>query len=370
MIARMLQPTYRLPPLPPTAALETVPVLRAATVAHRALAELKGRAVAVPNPTILIDTLALQEARASCEIENIVTTQDSLYRADLFTTLAVDPVAKEVISYRRAIKLGFERLKQNNWQLSADLVIELYRTVKSRSDGYRIAPGTVIMNRYTGETVHVPPQDSDEIVQRMKELERFVNDDSLSALDPLVKMAVIHHQFESIHPFADGNGRVGRILNVLYLIRCGLLETPILYLSRAITRSKGEYYRYLQAVRDDGDWETWLLYVLQAVATTSRFTLERVESVRSLMAKYKQVMRGRLPKIYSHELLSNLFRHPYTRIHAVQSEVGVSRPTATRYLNLLVDEGLITKRRLGRNVYYINSALVEIFDETEEDAFA
>lgn len=364
----MLKPTYRLPPLPPTVDLETVPVLRAAAVAHRSLAELKGRAVAVPNPTILIDTLALQEARASCEIENIITTQDSLYRADLLASLPMDPVAKEVISYRRAVKLGFERLMQNNRQLTGDLVIELYRTVKSRSDGYRIAPGTVIMNRYTREITYVPPQDPDKVVQWMRGLERFLNDDSLSTLDPLVKMAVIHHQFESIHPFADGNGRVGRILNVLYLIRCGLLETPILYLSRAITRSKGEYYRCLQAVRDDGDWETWLLYMLQAVATTSRLTLERIESVRSLMAKYKRAIRGSLPKIYSHELLSNLFRHPYTRVHAVQREVRVSRPTATRYLNLLVREGLLEKRRQGRNVYYINSPLVEIFDETEEDA--
>lgn len=365
----MIPETYRLPALPPAVDLETASVLRAAAVAHRRLAELKGRAIAVPNPTILVDTLALQEARASCEIENLVTTQDALYRADLLTGLLVDPVTKEVISYRSAIKRGHDRLQRDGPLLTNELLIDLYRTVKSRSDGFRDQPGTVIMNRYTQEVIHVPPQEPAAILEAMTELERFINEDGRSDLDPLVKMAVIHHQFESIHPFFDGNGRVGRILNVLYLIRCGLLETPILYLSRAITRSKGDYYRLLQRVRDEGDWEAWTLYILRAVADTSQHTLDRIESIRSLMARYKDAMRDRLANIYSHELLNNLFRHPYTRVHAVQSEVGVSRQTATRYLNLLVSEGLLRKFRQGRNVYYVNEPLVEIFDESRESAF-
>ena len=361
----MLTQTYRIPSLPPLVEMESVPVLRATVEAHRHLAELKGRAVCVPNATILVDAVALQEARASCAIENIVTTQDALYRSDLLTGPFRDPVAKEVLSHRSAVKQGFAYLQCNGSRVSSQLLIDLYQTVKSRKDGFRVEPGTVIKNGYTGEIVHVPPQDPAEVRDKMGELERFINDDSLSSLDPLVKMAVIHHQFESIHPFTDGNGRVGRILNVLYLIRSRLLETPILYLSRAINRSKGDYYRRLQAVRDEGEWEPWLLYMLNAVSATSRHTLTLVERIRSQMAEHKRAMRAHLPKIYSHELLNNLFRHPYTRVHAVQRDVRVSRPTASRYLRLLAAEGLLTKLRVGRDVYYINEPLVEAFREAD-----
>lgn len=346
----MLQPTYRVPTLPPSAELETVPVLRACALAHRHLAELKGRSISVPYPTILIDTLTLQEAWASCEIENIVTTQENLCRADQFPDSLLDPALREVARYRSAVKRAFDQLQGDDSQLSNDLLIDVYRLVKSRSDGFRVEPGTVIMNSYTGEVLHVPPQDPAEIVKKMDDLEQFTNNDKLSTLDPLVKMAVIHHQFESIHPFADGNGRVGRILNVLYLVRCGLLETPILYLSRAITRSKGEYFRLLQAVRDQGAWEDWVIYILNAVQTTSRHTLMLVERIRALMATYKREMRDRLPRIYSHELLNNLFRHPYTRIDSVRRDLHVARPTAARYLTLLANEGLVSKRRAGRAI--------------------
>ena len=355
-----MQPTYQIPALPLPPEIETPSVLRASAIAHRHLAELKGRAVSIPNPTILLDTLTLQEAWASCEIENIVTTQDNLYRADQFPESLLDPALKEVACYRSAVKQGFDQLEQNGHQLTNTLLINVYRVVKSRSDGFRTQPGSAIVNAYTQEVIHVPPQDPREIVDKMGELERFVNDDSLSSLDPLVKMAVIHHQFESIHPFTDGNGRVGRILNVLYLVRCGLLEIPVLYLSRAITRSKGQYYRRLQGVRDQGAWEDWIIYMLDAVAATSRHTLELVERVRTLMAEYKLTMRDRLPRIYSHDLLNNLFRHPYTRIDAVQRDLHVSRPTAARYLTLLANEGLVEKRRAGRVSYYVNTPLIEL----------
>lgn len=363
----MLEPTYLIPSLPSLAEIETPSVLRAAALAHRHLAELKGRAVSVPNPTILIETLTLQEAWASCEIENIVTTQDELYRADLFPDSMLDPAAKEVASYRSAVKRGFARLLETDNQLTNDLLIDVYRVVKSRTDGFRVAPGTVILNTFTGEVLHVPPQDPAEIVRTMGDLERFANDDGLSSLDPLVKMAVLHHQFESVHPFADGNGRVGRILCVLYLVRCGLLETPILYLSRAIMRSKAQYYHQLQAVRDEGAWEDWLLYMLDAVQSTSRHTLGLVERICALMAEYKQEMRSRLPRIYSHELLINIFRYPYTRIDSGQRDLSVSRPTATRYLNLLGNEGLVNKRRAGKASYYVNEALVDLFRDTDVD---
>lgn len=363
----MLQPTYRLPSLPPAVELETPAVLRASVSAHRHLAELKGRATSVPNPAILIDTLTLQEARASSEIENIVTTDDDLFRAEVFPDTRQNPAAKEVARYRRAVKRGFDQLQQEDGQLTNDLVIELYQVLRNCSDGFRMAPGTVIMNSYTGEVIHVPPQEAVEIAESMRDLERFINDDNSSSLDPLVKMAVIHHQFESIHPFSDGNGRVGRILNVLYLVRCGLLETPILYLSGAITRSKGRYYRSLQAVRDEGAWENWVIYMLDAVASTSRHTLKLVERIRSLMADYKHAIRNRLPKIYSQDLLNNLFRHPYTTIEYIQQDLRVARPTAARYLDLLAKEGFLIKRRAGRANYYINAPLVDLFHETDTD---
>ncbi len=363
----MLQPTYRLPTLPPPVEIETPSVLRASALAHRHLAELKGRAISVPNPTILLDTLTLQEARASCEIENIVTTQDHLFQVDLFPDTFRDPAAKEVARYRSAVKRGFDQLRLGDSRLTNDLLIDIYRVVKSRDDGFRVEEGTVIANAYTGEIIYVPPQDASEIMEKMGELERFINDDSLSSLDPLVKMAVIHHQFESIHPFSDGNGRVGRILNVLYLVRCGLLEIPILYLSRVITRSKVQYYRHIQAVRDDGNWESWLIYMLDAIAATSRQTLTLVERIRALMAEYKHAIRNRLPRIYSQELLNNLFRHPYTKIDFVRHDLQVARQTAARYLDILAEEGFVSKRSAGRANYYVNTPLVDLFGDSEDD---
>ena len=221
-----LQPTYELPPLPPPASLETARVLRAAADAHRHLAELKGRAFAVPNQAVLIDTLALQEALESSEIENIVTTQDELFQATLFREGPANASAKEVARYREALRHGFDEMARRDGLLTNNVLIETYRVLMLRTDGFRTVPGTALLNEVSGEVVYVPPQDAAMIVQHMTALERFVNDDAASDLDPLVKMAVIHHQFESIHPFPDGNGRVGRILNVLYLVRSGLLALP------------------------------------------------------------------------------------------------------------------------------------------------
>ncbi len=365
--AEMLPSTYEVPLLPLPNSIETPAVLRASARAHRHLAELKGRAVSVPNPTILLDTLTLLEARASCEVENIVTTQDWLYRADLFPDSAVDPAAREVARYRTAVMRGFDWLRSENSRLTNDLLIELYQLATSRSDGFRTEPGTVIGNAYTGEIVYVPPQDPTEVAARMTELERFTNDNELSSLDPLVKVAVIHHQFESIHPFTDGNGRVGRILNVLYLVRSGLLESPILCLSGFISRNRADYYRALQGVRDEGDWEGWLLYMLQAVSETARRTLVIVEQIRELMAEYKHAIRSKLPRIYSHELVNNIFRNPYTKIDFVRREVRVSRPTAARYLEALTEEGLLSKRSAGRGNYYVNTRLVDLFSEADRN---
>jgi len=366
----MLKPTYQIVALPPRGDIETRPVLKALTTASRALADLKGQAKTIPNQGILIDTLALQEAKASSEIENIVTTQDELFQADLFPDDPQSPAAKEVALYRDALQLGHSRLASMGGIIPNSVLIEMFRLLKGRDDGFRATPGTALKNEQTSEIVFVPPQDANEIVSHMTALERFINDDAMSDLDPLIKMALIHHQFESIHPFPDGNGRIGRILNVLYLTRTRLLEIPILYLSRHITRNKSDYYNLLQLVRDnDGSpeaWEQWILFMLKAVADTASTTLVLVEGIRQQMADTKRRMRSELNKIYSQELLNNLFRHPYTRIEYVQKDLALTRQTAAKYLDMLADNGFVEKHQSGRNNYYINVPLVRLFLEVSE----
>jgi Fic family protein len=356
----MLRPSYAIPPLPPLAELETTAVLREAARAHRYLAELKGRAGTIPNQGILIDTLSLQEARASSEIENIVTTQDEMFQATLMLESGQGGPAKEVALYRDALKRGFDRLRESGGLLTNNMLVEMFQVLKRTGGDFRATPGTALYNDVTGQIVYVPPQDRDAIVAHMTALERFVNDDAASDLDPLIKMALIHHQFESIHPFPDGNGRLGRILNVLYLTRVGLLEIPILYLSRYVITNKAEYYRLLQRVRDDGAWEAWLLYMLRAVAETSIQTLSLVQGVAVLMAEYKTRLRTGHPKIYSQDLLNNLFRHPYTRIEFLQHDLGVVRQTAAKYLDELAVGGLLEKHSQGRSNYYVNRPLVDL----------
>lgn len=362
----MLKPTYILPQMPPPVDLETVPVLKSLNRASRALANLKGQARTIPNQGILIDTLALQEAKASSEVENIVTTQDELFQADVFPDDPQSPAAKEVARYRDALRLGHRRLIETGGLVLNSTLIDMFRLLKDRDDAFRVTPGTALKNERSGETVFVPPQDANEIIRLMTELERFVNDDELSDLDPLIKMTLIHHQFESIHPFADGNGRIGRILNVLYLTRTGLLDIPILYLSRHITRNKRDYYRLLQAVRDDGAWEDWVIFMLEAVADTADTTTQLVDGIGTQMREVKHRLRAELPKHYSQDLLNNLFRHPYTRIEYVQNELGITRQTAARYLDTLSENGFVEKHRAGKNNYYINTALVRLLMTVSE----
>jgi Fic family protein len=362
----VLKPTYGLPALPPPGELETAPVLRELARAHRNLAELKGRAAAIPNQAILIDTLALQEAKASSEIENIVTTQDELFQASLFNDGPGSPAAKEVANYRDALKRGFDSLSEREGLLTNNTIIDMFQMLKRTTEGFRRTPGTALRNESTGAVVYVPPQDHDEIVAQMTSLERFINDDPPCDLDALVKMALIHHQFESVHPFSDGNGRIGRIINVLYLTRVGLLEIPILYLSRYITAHKADYYRLLQAVRDDGQWEPWLLFMLNAVSITSQQTLEIIEGMRFLMADYKRRLREHPSIRYSQDLLNNLFRHPYTRIEFLQQDLGVTRQTAARRLDQLAEAGFVDKHQQGRNNYYVNTPLVTLLMRVSE----
>lgn len=362
----VLRPSYNLPDLPPQGVTETAAVLKALTRAHRYLAELKGRAATIPNQGILIDTLSLQEAKASSEIENIVTTQDELFQTSAFPENPGSPAAKEVARYRDALHHGFNEQRRLGGLLTNNMIIAMFRLLKGTDGGFRETPGTALKNESTGTLVYVPPQDANTVRDLMTALERFIHvEDAESDLDPLTRMAIIHHQFESIHPFPDGNGRLGRIINVLFLTRCGLLDIPILYLSRFITQNKADYYKLLQAVRDTSEWEPWLLYMLRGVEQTAIETLRLVEGIRTLMVDTKKRLREEHPKLYSQDLLNNLFRHPYTRIEFVQQDLNVSRPTATKYLDELAESGLLLKHRAGRNNYYINQPLVGLFVERE-----
>ena len=362
----MLKPSYALPSLPPDGVNFDAPtLLKALAQAHRHLAELKGCAKSIPNQAILIDTLALQEAKASSEIESYVTTQDELFQADQQLAEWVSPAAKEVARYREALKHGFEQMRAQQGLLTNSTLITLFQILKNSSEGVRHQPGTVLKNDKTGDTVFVPPQDTASIQQHMDDLQRFIHTDE-HALEPLLKMGLIHHQFESIHPFSDGNGRVGRILCVLYLTQTGLLDTPVLYLSRYINRYKPDYYRLLQVVRDTGDWHEWLMFMLQAVASTAKSTVILVEGMRELMASTKQRLRRELPKLYSQDLLNNLFRHPYTRIEFVQRDLGVTRQTAAKYLKQLASKGIVQEYAQGKHIYFINVPLVALLTQGEQ----
>lgn len=274
-----------------------------------------------------------------------------------------DAAAKEVSRYAEALKTGFGLVREQKLITNAT-ILTLQRLLEGNDAGYRSVRGTALKNDQTGEVVYTPPQSRAEIELLMQNLVAFINDENLSSLDPLVKMAVLHHQFETIHPFYDGNGRTGRILNILYLVQQGLLDLPILYLSRYIIRTKGNYYHELQAVRDTGNWKPWLLYMLKGIEETAIETIILIDGMRRLMLDYKRQMRDELPKIYSQDLLNNLFRHPYTKIEFVMVELGVQRITATKYLNALVGINLLEKLKVGKSNYYMNMPLFNLLRGT------
>lgn len=351
--------SYSIPTLPLTVELETKPILKKLAKAHQALAELKGVSGIIPNQSILVSTLALQEAKDSSAIENIITTHDELYESDFFSKQFANFSAKEVYSYAAALQSGYQKVKKTGLLVN-NCILEIQQALVENSAGFRKLPGTVLKNDQTGEVVYSPPQNESQIRLFMDNLEQFINDDAVSNADPLIKMAVIHHQFESIHPFYDGNGRTGRIINILYLVKTGLLDAPVLYLSRYINQNKSEYYRLLQAVRDKQEWESWVLYVLEGIEQTSRQTTCLIQEMRNLMQNYKHKMREELPKIYSQDLLNNLFRHPYTKIDFVMKELQVTRVTAMKYLEELVRIGLLSKRKKWKENYYMNDALFDL----------
>lgn len=347
-----------LSPLPLPIDLETKPVLKKLARAHQALAELKGVTGIIPNQSILISTLSLQEAKDSSAIENIITTHDELYKSDALAKQFTSHAAKEVYSYAAALKSGYEQVKQTGL-LTNNHILEMQATLEENDAGFRKLPGTALKNDQTGEIVYTPPQDGAQIIALMSNLEQFINNDDLSDIDPLIKMAVIHHQFESIHPFYDGNGRTGRIINILYLVKQGLLDAPVLYLSRYINQNKAEYYRLLQTVRTEQRWEERVLYILEGVEQTSHQTIKLIQGIKERMQHSKHKMREELPKIYSQDLLNTIFCHPYTKIAFVERELRVSRLTATRYLDELNRINVMDKVKLGRENYYVNIALFD-----------
>lgn len=355
---------YSIPKLPLHIDLETKAILKQLNLANKQLAELKGVAQTIPNETILINSLTLQEAKDSSEVENIVTTHDELYRADLDIHKAIISAStKEVLNYRQAIQTGFTLIRKNKL-LTNNVIKNIQQILEENSAGFRAVPGTMLKNS-KGEIIYTPPQDKQIVEQTMENLEQYINDSSMSDIDPLIKMAIIHHQFESIHPFYDGNGRTGRIISILYLVANDLLDLPILYLSRFITHNKGEYYRLLQDVREVEDnapqWEAWILFMLKGVEETAKETIRLVKGIAVLMNEYKQILRPLFAKQYRHELLNNLFFHPYTKIDFVQRDMMVQRKAAAKYLDMIVASGLMEKIKIGRTNYYMNTKLIELF---------
>ena len=339
------------------ARFETSAILKKLASSSRQLAELKGVAASIPNQGILISTLGLQEAKDSSEIENIVTTHDELFKGDVLPDAFANPAAKEVLRYRQALRVGFEHV-QASGLLTANHLIDIQGELEQNDAGFRKLPGTALKDG-GGRTVNTPPQDPAEIVALMRGLERFINEHHLFDADPLVKMALIHHQFESIHPFYDGNGRTGRILNVLYLVKEGLLDIPVLYLSSHIVRTKADYYRLLQAVREEGRWEEWVLYMLDAVEQTATQGIATIQGIKAALLDYKHRIRDGY-RFYSQDLINNLFTHPYTKIESVQRDLQVSRLTAAKYLDALADGGFVRKHKIGRANYYVNLALTAV----------
>ena len=336
---------------------ETPAILKRLASSSRKLAELKGIAASMPNQGILINTLGLQEAKDSSEIENIVTTHDELFKDDVLPEAFANPAAKEVLRYRQALRVGFD-LVRNTGLLTSNHIVQIQGELERNNAGFRKLPGTALKDG-AGRTVYTPPQDPAEIVALMSNLELFINDAGLFDADPLIKMALIHHQFESIHPFYDGNGRTGRIVNVLFLVKEGLLDIPVLYLSQHIVRNKRAYYDLLQRVRVDDIWEDWVLYMLEAVEVTAGRTLRTVQAIKAALMDYKHRIRDQ-HKFYSQDLINNLFSHPYTKIEFLQRDLQVSRMTATRYLDALAETGFLVKQKIGRGNYYVNLALNQI----------
>lgn len=352
------KPYNDLPLLPPGFDLETKAILRKTISAGRALAELKGLGDTIPNQALLVDSLILQEAKSSSEIENILTTNDALFKAFTAKTSRIDPATKEVLSYREALWKSFHELKQKP-VLSTNLFVSIVQTIKGNQVGIRRTPGIAIVNAKTREVIYTPPGDEAFIRDKLRNLEKFIHEND--SIDPLIKLGVIHYQFEAIHPFYDGNGRTGRIINILYLVLNGLLNLPVLYLSKFIIEHKNDYYRLIREVTEKGLWEPWILYMLEAIENTADFTRERILAIRGLMSETMERARQDLPaRVYSKELIELLFRQPYTKGQFLVDADIAKRQTAAEYLRELEKIGILKSDKIGKEVLYMNVGLYDL----------
>ena len=349
-------PYNNLPVLPPKQDLETTAVLRKTITASRALSKLNGAITNLPNPRLFLDTIHLQEAKASSEIENIITTNDDLYQAIVADKKFDNPAAKEVISYKEALWHGLEQLEKKPF-ITTNLCIEIVQRIKQNTSEIRKTPGTALSNT-KGETIYTPPTGESIIREKLANLEKFINEPS--KLDPLIKMALMHYQFEAIHPFSDGNGRTGRILLLLYLKLEKLLDIPAIYLSEYIIDNKAAYYKKLRLVTEKQDWEGWVLYMLNMIETTAEKGLARLEEILALMENMSVEVKEKLPKAYSKELIEILFRLPYTkRQHLIDAKLGTPK-TVGNYLRNLEKEGFLKSVKVGKEKLYLNFRLMKV----------
>jgi len=342
---------------------ETPDIMRALIRAHKALAELKGYSEVVPNKNILLNAITLNESKDSSEIENIVTTHDELFSA-LADIKKVTSMSKEVLNYKEAIWHGYKLVKSNGF-ISTNMIVEIQGIIERNRAGIRKQGGTVLQNEKTKEIVYIPPATESEIRELMADLEKYINEGD--DIDPLIKLAVIHYQFESIHPFYDGNGRTGRIINILYLILKDLIDSPILYLSKYIMENKNEYYRLLQKVRTDDLWHDWVLYIVKGVYQTSKNSLAQLKRINDAYNKMTSNIKERLPDIYSRELVDLLFSEFYTRISNVEKALNITRKTASGYLNQLVGLGVLAVETRGRDKIFINEKLIDSINRLSGD---
>jgi Fic family protein len=352
-------PYNNLPLLPPKADIETKEILRKTISAGRALAQLNGTLINLPNPTLFLDTIYLMEAKASSEVENIITTNDELYKSMVANRKFENSATKEVLSYKEALWLGLEQLKTKPF-ITTNLCIKLVQCIKQNSASIRVTPGTTLANAQ-GEVIYTPPSGEAIIREKLANLEKFINQDE--KVDPLIKMALMHYQFEAIHPFADGNGRTGRILLLLYLKLSGLLDTPAIYLSEYIIKHKADYYKKLRGVTENAEWESYILYMLDMIEETSIKGLERLNKITVTMNKTAEEIKKKLPKIYSKDLIEILFRLPYTkRQHLIDENIGNPK-TVGNYLQTLEKNKFLKSIKVGKEKLYLNEPLLKILEE-------
>lgn len=355
-------PDRQLAKLPPSREkVETIEILRQVNKSATALAELKGIAKTIPNQAMLVNAIVLQEAKDSSGIENIITTQDELYKALTVNKSKISADTKEVVNYRKAIFQGFEYIDKQGF-LSVNNIVSIQQELVNNTAGIRNMPGTVLKNDKTGEIVYTPPQDKDEILTLLSNFIFHFNQNE-EGLSPLIQLAILHYQFESIHPFYDGNGRTGRILNILYLLLNGLIDVPILYLSSYIIENKPEYYRLLNKTNTTDQWDEWILFILKAVESTSKSTIKKISNIKTQLDLTILKVQTELPKIYTKELVELLFELPYSKIDYVVTKLNVERKAASRYLRELEKIGIVVSQKVGRETLYINKDLIEILKQ-------